>query len=237
MALDTYEDPEAYEDGVYYPVSDDMGESGLQNLINFTLLLLLRDYFAAQGRAVLVGSDQFFYYRRGDPGAVVSPDVYLIDDETTEQQDIKSWKVWQRGKVPDLALEIVSDEYRKDYADVLLERYEALGVRELVRYDPEHAGHKHRQLLSHWVRDGHRLVPRPTLHDRIRCVSFDLWLVLHPDRTMRLGLGPHGATLWPTPAERARHEAERARHEADRARQAEAEVQRLRDELTRLRGG
>lgn len=237
MALDTLPNPDADEDdGVVYPVSDAMGESYLQTFIHFTLMQLFRDYFATQERAVFVGSDQFFYYRRGDPRAVVSPDFYLID-ETPEQNDIKSWKVWERGKVPDLALEIVSDEYRKDYADVLLDRYQQLGVRELVRYDPHHAGRPGRHLLSHWVREDGRLVPRPTLHDRVRSLTFDVWLVLQPDLSMRLGLGPHGATLWPTPAERARHEAERARHEAERAREAEAENRRLREELARLRGG
>lgn len=215
------------QDEVIYPVNDNVGEGGLQSFIIRTLEILLADYFAFVGRNALVGGDQFFYYKRGDPRACVAPDVYIVDDETTLQQDVPCWKVWEHdGKVPALALEIVSSDYRKDYRPEILERYQQLGVRELVRYDPEvsHAGP--RRLLTHYLRDTTgRLVQHESPPDRVRSACFDFWLVHHPDRSLRLGTGPHGQNPWRDATERAR----------DAAELATAENQRLHAELARLR--
>lgn len=246
-------------DTVHYPVSDDMGESSLQLLVIHVLLDLLRDYFAALERPVFVGANQFFYYKRGDAGAVVAPDVYTIDDEEIPAWGVKSWKTWEHdGKGPTLAIEVVSDEYAKDYADTVLERYQALGVRELVRYDPGALGRKHRERFAHYVRDDRgKLARRVTSDNRVRLLSYDFWLVHHLHDMLRVGVGPKGASLWPTSAERiAAAEAEvkaaaeaqaeaseaQSRAEAERAAaaeaqsRAEAEVVRLRAELAALRG-
>jgi hypothetical protein len=66
--------------GVFYPVSDDAGQSGLQSVVIHLLLDLLEDYFAARERQVFVGANQFFYYKQGDPRSVVAPDVYVTPD-------------------------------------------------------------------------------------------------------------------------------------------------------------
>jgi Uma2 family endonuclease len=214
---------EEMADGVVYPVCDKMGESSLQQFVNMWLVMLLRSYFAAAGRQAFVGSNQFFYYKRGDPRSAVSPDLYVIDGEDRSPTSVPSWKVWEHeGKVPALVLEVVSDEYRKDYADQLLERYQQLGVRELVRYDPGHGDRSGRSLLTHFVRDENgRLIARPTLHDRVQSVVFGFWLVLQSDKRIRLGLGPHGEALWPTDSEKSTAEAA-ARKEAEAARELEA---------------
>lgn len=245
MALDSSQ-PHEPARGVVYPVSDNMGESGLQLFVVHILLDLLRDYFAALEREVFVGANQFFYYREGDPRAAVAPDLYTLDEVSLHPTEVKSWKTWEHdGKAPTLALEIVSDEYRKDYADKLLERYQELGVRELVRYDPGPVSRRKREVFAHFVRDEHgQLVRRPTIGDRLQLVSYDLWLVRSAHDVLRLGVGPKGASLWPTAAERAAAEAERAAAEAERATAeaeraaaAEAEIARLRGELAALRGG
>lgn len=229
--------------GVFYPVSDDMGESGLQLFVIHLLLDLLKDYFATLEREVFVGANQFFYYKQGDPRSVVAPDVYVIDGVSLHPTEVKSWKTWEHdGKAPTVALEIVSDEYRKDYADRVVERYQDLGVRELVRYDPLHVGRK-RELLAHFVRDEQgRLIRRPTFGDRVQLASYDLWLVRRAHDVLRLGVGPKGDSLWPTAHERAAEaneraaaDAERAAAEAARADSAEAELERLRAELAALR--
>lgn len=247
MALDSDLLPEPPR-GVIYPVSDNMGESGLQQFVIRLLIGLFEDYFAALEREALVGGNQFFYYREGDPRAVVAPDLYVLDGESLHPTEIKSWKTWEHGgKAPTLALEIVSDEYRKDYADRLIERYQELGVRELVRYDPIHVTRRRRELFAHFVRDeAGQLVRRPTFGDRVQLVSYDVWLVRGAHDVLRLGVGPKGGSLWPTAAERAAAEAERAaaaeaelerlRIEAERAVTAEAELERLRAELAALRG-
>lgn len=236
-----------------------MGGSSLQLFVIHVLIDLLRDYFAALERPVFVSGNQFFYYKRGDAGAVVAPDVYTIDDEEIPAWGVKAWKTWEHGgKGPTLAIEVVSDEYAKDYADSVLERYQALGVRELVRYDPGALGRKNRERFTHYVRDERgKLVRRVTSDNRVHLVSYDLWLVHHIHDVLRIGVGPKGASLWPTAAERlaaaeaevkaaaeaqaeaaegqARAEAERTAAAEAQAR-AEAEVARLQAELAALRG-
>lgn len=223
---------------VVYPVCDFRGESGLQTFVIQVLLDLLRDYAAQLERPVFVNSNQFFYYKKGDPRAVVAPDVYTIDGVTMHPSQVRCWKTWEpEAKPPTLAIEVVSDEYRKDYADTMLERYQQLGVRELVRYDPSHRGRKNRELLAHFVREeSGQLVRRPVFGERLQLVSYDLWLIPHAKDALRLGVGPKGRSLWPTAAERAAAEAERADAADERAAAAEAELARLRAELAALRG-
>jgi Uma2 family endonuclease len=217
MAQDTLSCP------VHYPLGNGIGETGFQQFVMHALMEPLRDYFASLPRDVLVGGDQFFYYREGDPTALVYPDVYIVDDETTALRDVDIWKVWERGgKAPALALEVVSRRTnKKDHSPELLERYTALGVRELVRYDPDHRGRGGRRLLTHWVRDDHgALVLQPSPPDRVQSAHFGFWLVYQPDdQSLALCTGPNGADRWQTTAER-----------------AIAENQRLRAELARLRG-
>ncbi|WP_170135945.1 Uma2 family endonuclease [Nannocystis exedens] len=223
------------------------------------LMGLFEDYFAALEREAFVGCNQFFYYKQGDPRSVVAPDLYVIDGVSIHPTELKSWKIWEHdGKAPTLALEIVSDEYPKDYGDRLLERYRDLGVHELVRYDPVHLSRRKRELFAHFVRDERgQLIRRPTIGDRIQLVSYDVWLVRGAHDELRLGLGPKGESLWPTAqeriaqvsdraaveaaraaaeAERADAEAARAAAEAARADSAQAELERLRAELAALRG-
>jgi Uma2 family endonuclease len=91
---------------------------------------LLLDYL---GEASTVGSEQFVYWDAGDPKRCIAPDVYVKC--VPRGEPIRSWKVWERG-APDVAVEIISDsdskpaEWRTKFA-----RYQALGVRELIRLD------------------------------------------------------------------------------------------------------
>nr|WP_276599561.1 Uma2 family endonuclease [Nannocystis sp. SCPEA4] len=216
-----------------------MGESGLQQFVTRLLIGLLEDYFAALERQVFVGGNQFFYYKQGDPRSVVAPDVYVLDGVSLHPTELKSWKTWENdGKAPILALEIVSDEYRKDYADRLIERYQDLGVRELVRYDPIHLTRSKRELFAHFVRDDHgQLIRRPTFGDRVQLASFDLWLVRGAHDVLRLGVGPKGESLWPTAHERAAEANERSAADAERAAaeaaRADAEAARAAAEAAR----
>ncbi|MFY0536336.1 hypothetical protein [Nannocystis pusilla] len=50
--------------GVFYPTSDDAGQSSLQSVVRHLLLDLLVDYFTALEREVFVGANQFFYYKQ-----------------------------------------------------------------------------------------------------------------------------------------------------------------------------
>lgn len=213
---------------VVYPDCDDMGETAYHSFACHLLIDLLDSYFAAHGRPVFVHGNQFFYYKKGDPRAVMAPDVYTVDDVTLHPTEVRSWKTWEQdGKPPTLVVEIVSEEYGKDYSDAIIERYQQLGARELVRFDPNHGGRSRREPLAHFVRNERGLLERrPVFGDRVRLVSYDLWLVARA-QTLRLAVGD-AASLWPTASERvATAEAARAEAEAARA-EAEAELARLR---------
>jgi Uma2 family endonuclease len=83
-----------------------------------------------------VGSDQFFAWRDDQPLVRVSPDVYVLDNPPPPPRP-KSWQTWLPGHPPPrFALEIVSDDWQKDYADNP-PKYAQLGCRELAIFDPD----------------------------------------------------------------------------------------------------
>lgn len=123
----------------YLTDEEDMGESAEQGEM-IRLLLSTLGVLAAE-RAwgnVYLGADQFFAWLREEPMVRVSPDVYLVDEPPSPPLP-KSWQTWQAGhKPPRWAVEIVSDDWKKDYDDAP-PKYAQLGTRELVIFDPEAA--------------------------------------------------------------------------------------------------
>ena len=65
----------------------------------------------------LVGGNQFIYWVQYEPTRTIAPDLYLLPGVDPELA-ISSWKVWETGVVPSFALEIVSDDLKKDYEQV-----------------------------------------------------------------------------------------------------------------------
>lgn len=123
----------------YLTDETDMGESAEQGEI-IRLLLSTLGVLGAERRwnHVYLGADQFFAWLREEPMVRVSPDIYLLDDPPSPPLP-KSWQTWQAGhKPPRWAVEIVSDDWKKDYDDAPL-KYAQLGTRELVIFDPEAA--------------------------------------------------------------------------------------------------
>jgi len=107
-----------------------MPETKLHLVLRTFLYQLLRFAF---GESCSVGSDQFVYWRASDPKTCLAPDAFV--KLGTKDANFDTWKTWERG-TPELAVEIVSDSDRAVWDDKL-ERYRDLGVRELVRFDPE----------------------------------------------------------------------------------------------------
>ena len=88
-------------------------------------------------KRVRVGADNYFAWIRERPQVRVSPDVYLLDNPPERLP--RMWETWKRGvRPPRWALEIVSMDWHKDYDQDPL-KYQALGCRELVVFDPEAA--------------------------------------------------------------------------------------------------
>ena len=153
-----------------------------------------------------------------------------------------SWKCWERGGVPELCIEILSEsEGPLDRIEHKLERYHELGVRELVYFDPDGVPGER---LRVWDRMSDDLVERVVEGDRTPCLTLDLHWVVAPmdgiEDALRLSRDPEGRALLPTQserrvsAERAKTEAERAKTEAERAKtEAERRIAELEAELSK----
>lgn len=213
-----------------YPVEDKVGEDVIQTLIAELLRPLIERWFAEQGKPRFVGADQFIYYKRGNPSKVVAPDIYDLPGVPPGER-VRSWKVWQTGIVPELAIEIVSSsEPYKDYVEAPA-RYAELGVKELVLFDPDHETADDRVRWTRYRRLKRRGFVRVehSNGDRIPSRVLGCWLRVVGEGSaarLRLGTGPTGDDLFPTAeeAERAAKEAERAEKQAALARVAELEA-------------
>ena len=244
------------EDPTFYPSTDNMGDPTLQTSISVLALALIQRWLASRGKPTFVGMNSFFYWKQFVPTECVAPDVYVLPGVSLSARP-PSWKVWETGKVPSFALEVVSTEVEKDYL-VSPQRYDRLGVRELLVFDPYSAVSRDRVRWQVFRRVKNRGLVRveATNGDRVasRVLGCFLRVVGEGDEVrVRLGTGPNGDTLVPTDeeareqaeADRAEERAARERAEAERdeeraARErAEAELARLRAEVARggKRGG
>jgi Uma2 family endonuclease len=209
-------------DPTVYPTSDNMGESTLEFFVRIVLAPLLERYLAARGVDAFVGSNQFIYWVQFEPTRSVAPDLYVVPGLAPRTQ-FDSIQTWLDGRVPSFALEIVSQDKVKDYV-LAPERYDELGVRELVIYDPKSA--KRRGVGVTWqvyrrlARRGFVQV-EATQGDRVRSKVLGCFLreVRHPGSTpeLRLGVGPSGDEIFPTEAEEAWAASERERADKERA--------------------
>lgn len=242
--------PEPLEFPAEEPWEEAVPETKRHMLARTMLFLLLEDAFPG----VALGSDQFVYFDPRDPRKNLAPDLFVKVGAADELFD--TWKVWERG-APDLAVEIVSDwdHPEREWADKL-ERYEASGIRELVRFDPDDV----RGPIRIWDRVGGRLLERSQDDPNLRACSAlgCFWVVAPSERgpELRPARDREGRDLFPTPNEervrlesalanerRARGEAEheRALERAERVRadearkQAEHERDTALAELARLR--
>jgi hypothetical protein len=159
-----------------------------------------------------------------------------------------SWKTWEEGGVPDLAVEIVSHSDRPDAKwDEKLANYRAIGIKELVRFDPTALEGKR---LRVWDRVREDLVERLIGEDRTPCLTLGMnWLVCPvEDEPIGLRLCDDAGRLLEVPEEaEARHAAEARAREAkaearaeteSRARaEAEARVRELEEQIRRAERG
>jgi hypothetical protein len=227
-------------DPTIYPVEERVGENMRQRRIAESLRPLLEWWLNSCRKVVaFVGADQFIYWRQYNPRVCVSPDIYVVPgvDPKTE---VGAWKVWVDGVVPSLAIEVASDEWKKDYYQAP-NRYDELGVGELVIFDPGFDTHPEGLRWQVYRRVGKRGLVRveATNRDRVRSKALGCWLRAvgeAADLRLRIAEGKEGEKLVPTAEER--EEAERAAKEAERAakeaalREKEAVLARL-EELER----
>lgn len=219
-------------DPTHYPIRDDLGEGSLQRLISELLRPLLAQVLAELSVKAFVGADQFIYYEQYAPTNVVAPDVYVMPG-FDQDIEVDCWKTWETRVAPSFTLEIVSRSNRRKDTERAPLRYDAMGAKELVIFDPK--APRARDSVRWLV---HRRLPKRGLvqveatdADRVYSKSLRLWLrAVGTGASMRVRLakGPKGDELFPTATEVAERE--------QRAREiAEAEVAQLRAEIERLR--
>ena len=126
------------DDGVVYPTSDGqpMAETPVHGDCMMYVTSALRWWFTKHGRDdVYVGMNNFLYYKRGNPRAVVAPDVYVVVGAPAHPPR-DTYMLWNEPKGPDFVLEVTSKSTRGNDERRKRAVYAALGVREYFLYDP-----------------------------------------------------------------------------------------------------
>jgi hypothetical protein len=227
--------------GVVYPDTDHTAENTLQSLMAEFLRPLIERLLREATIGSLakkkvfrplraygscrVGSDQFWYYREGQPKKCVSPDVYVLTGVRATAAPA-SWLLWQLKDPPLFALEIVSQDADKDYE--AWKAYEDTGVRELIVYDPDapklsEAGRG--RVRVRWQafrrdRSGALVLAETSNADRIHSETLCCWLRVVGEgelRLLRIGIGVGGQELFLSAEEHERAEKERERAEKEQA--------------------
>ncbi len=231
------------DDEVDYPVSDGrpVGETDQhRDELLYYAVDVLRHHFR-RSPDVYVSGNNFLYYGRGDPSAVVSPDAYVVRGVAGHQRDV--FKVWEEGgHRPVFVLEITSRKTRNEDRRAKKQRYELdLQVPEYFLWDPR-AEWVGEGLVGFALRDGRYVELQPLPGGRLPSAQLGLELGVEGGH---LRFYEPGATT-PVPtlheraaqAERALDEAEEALATAERARdlarrRAEDEHRRAEDERRR----
>ncbi len=230
------------EQEIEYPTSDGkpMAETTLhRRVINDTIEALELRYLDVPD--VWVGGNLFLCYEKGNPRAVLAPDVLVVHG--VKKWDRDNYLLWEEGRSPSLIIEVTSRSTRREDLRDKRARYEGLGVEEYILFDP-YEEYLHPSLQGLRLEDGKYqslpLEPDGSLLSR----TTGLLLRREGDRLRLIDAASEELLPWPKElaanAEReakARAEAEaRALAEASARAAAEARVKALEEELARLRG-
>jgi Uma2 family endonuclease len=220
---------------LHFPEHEQVPETKWHLELKTLVHQFLKVAFADQAH---IGCDQFVYWDAANPRMCLAPDAFLRLGGPDEL--FGSWKVWERG-APHVAVEIISDHDARDRNwDAKLLQYRHLGVRELVRFDPEAIERK----LQVWQRVEDDLVERETTGESVQSnVLPGYWLVVQDAKlgpSLRLSHDERGQALFLTAgeadAQRIQADAQRIQEEAAARQAAEARVRELEAELLRRQG-
>jgi Uma2 family endonuclease len=187
------------------------------------LWALLAHWVHRSGRDAAVFRDLAIRVNRDRPSLGISPDIILVEPAPPGASELSSLRLWEpRHAVPSLVIEVVSPGHpHKDYVDVP-DQCAALGVRELVVFDPLQVGpkaHGGPALLQMW-RTERGVFRRVAIGDGpLHSEVLGAHLVVTDEgRRLRIASDPEGHELWLTAeeAERSQKEAERREKEAER---------------------
>jgi Uma2 family endonuclease len=221
----------------------EMGEGRVQTDIIGILVASLRQLAIERGWSdYVIDSDQFIAWMEDDPQVRVAPDVYLLWNPPADPW-VSSWQTWRKDHpTPVFALEVVSYDWRKDY-EIGPEKYDDLGVDELIIYDPFPTDRPFRRgtLLQHWRREGDGVFRRQAVDgNAVYSDVFQAHFVAmdSPDGVrVRVARTLEPLDMFPTPSELADEQNARAQVQSRRAeaesRRAEAESRRAEVESRR----
>jgi Uma2 family endonuclease len=128
--------PTKIEHEPFYPASDGapMGETTVHVEAIFLLHMALQEFFRAR-RDVLVASDLFWYWEKGNPASCCAPDTMVVLG--TDPGDRRSFFSWREKKpTPNTVFEIASENTWRENMDAKRELYERLQVPEYFIFDP-----------------------------------------------------------------------------------------------------
>ena len=196
-------------------------------------------------RSLRIAADLAVRWLEEHPRTGADPDVCVLEPAPADFDDLNSLKLWEPGRVaPRLAIEVVSTNFpHKDYGRIQ-ERYAAMGIEELVVFDPLLSGP--RSLggpvpLQLWRRDATGAFERVQFGgDPVHSRVLDAWFLAN-GRDLDISNDRLGKHRWLTGSERAaaaqaqaeqaQAQAEQAQAQAERERQARLDVERRLSEL------
>lgn len=218
-----------------------MGETDFHINVILYLRQALR-YIFRQTEGMYVAANMLFYYEKGDPKAVRSPDVFVV--RGIAKHDRRTYKLWEERVAPCAAFEITSKSTWLEDMGTKRALYESLGIEEYFLFDPldEYLSPRLQgfRLVEGFYRPM-KVAPDGTLR------SQELGVILRPEGTLLRVVDPDSGEALPTlgesmaqalvEAQRAQAEAQRAQVEAQRAQveaqRAQAEAQRAQVEAQR----
>lgn len=220
---------------INYPESDGkpVGESDVHRREILMIIDMLDRFFRAI-QTIYVSGNLMFYYEKGQPASVVSPDVFVVKGIPKGLR--RSYKLWEEQQVPCTVFEISSRSTRLEDLGNKKVLYAMLGVQEYFLYDPL-AEYLRPALQGFMLANDSYIAMLPDASGAL--ISQELGLRLWPEKDMlrMVDISTGQRLLRPFEVEQARVAAEeRAESAEERAESAEAEVRRLRAELERLRG-
>lgn len=215
------------EQDIEYPTSDGqpMAETSLHLWLMFDVIFGLRRHYAAVPD-VWVGGNLFLCYEKGNPRAIVAPDVLLA--KGIAKWDRPNYLLWQET-VPSLVVELTSRKTRREDVGKKKALYERLGIEEYVLFDPYGEYLKPSLQGFRLLKSGYQPLP---LADDGSLLSRTTGLRFQREgERLRLRDAASGEPiLWSEEIEEARDQAEA------RATEAKEQVRILEAELERLRG-
>ncbi len=120
---------------VVYPESDGrpVGETDAHIDLLLETRYMLREHFR-EHQDVYVAGNLFLYYERGNPRAVVAPDIFVVLGAPRGNR--RTYRLWEEPKGPDFVLEFTSRSTRREDHGPKREVYRSLGVGEYFQFDP-----------------------------------------------------------------------------------------------------